>query len=396
MATVKLIGADAGGFGAPGANNLMVSRFQSVASAPMTEFKVYANANGNVKAALYADNSGAPGALIAAVNTGQAVTGGGWNTLTFPSTNLVSGTYYWLATIHDTASAVTRSDESGARKYVAYLYSNSFPSPAPSSWDAQDSLGMAFAGWGSIQQTIIPSSISQAIGYGTPKLNLSVKPSSILQALSYGTPTVLTSALIIQPLSIVQPIVIGMPTLKYSQILSPSSIVQLVVVGTPWVGIFGFIEPQSIIQPVVIGTPTVLKYVWHVILDGQYATETPRVNRAYIIGRDQYGNPVYGTAINTDEVALAGERLDFQPDSAIPTTAQAADVASAVLAKMRLLGKRGVILIPPNCGQELFDVVQISDSGANQSAVKFRVVGIRFEYNPRQAKYEHKLILGAP
>jgi hypothetical protein len=76
--------------------------------------------------------------------------------------------------------------------------------------------------------------------------------------------------------------------------------------------------------------------------------------------------------------------------------ARAADVANAILSKMRLTGKRGVILIPPNCGQELFDVVQISDAGANQSAVKFRVVGLRFEYSPKQARYQHKLILGAP
>ena len=144
------------------------------------------------------------------------------------------------------------------------------------------------------------------------------------------------------------------------------------------------------------GSPTILKYVWHVILDGQYAIDTPGVNRAYIIGRDQYDNPVYGTAVDSTELALVGERLDFIPDPAIPTTAQAGDVASAILSKMRLTGKRGVILIPPNCGQELFDVVQLSDSMANQSAVKFRVVGLRFEYNPKQARYEHRLILGAP
>jgi hypothetical protein len=63
---------------------------------------------------------------------------------------------------------------------------------------------------------------------------------------------------------------------------------------------------------------------------------------------------------------------------------------------MRLSKKRGVILIPYNCGQELWDVVQITDAGANQSAVKFRVVGIRFEYSPKQACYKHRLILGAP
>jgi hypothetical protein len=134
----------------------------------------------------------------------------------------------------------------------------------------------------------------------------------------------------------------------------------------------------------------------HAILDGQYATETPETNRAYVIGRDIYGNPVYGEAQDATELALVGERLDFQPDPAIPTTAQAADVAAAVLAKMRLTTKRGVILIPYNCGQELWDVVQITDAGANQAFVKFRVVGLRFEYHPKQARYHHKLILGAP
>jgi hypothetical protein len=135
---------------------------------------------------------------------------------------------------------------------------------------------------------------------------------------------------------------------------------------------------------------------FHLILDGQYLTESPEINRAYVIGRDAYGNPIYGEAQDSTEVALVGERLDFTQELAIPTTAQAADVASAILSKMRLTKARGVILIPPNCGQELFDVVQISDAGANQSAVKFRVVGFRFEYNPKQARYAHKLILGAP
>jgi len=204
----------------------------------------------------------------------------------------------------------------------------------------------------------------------------------------------------ISPESTVQPIAYGTPEVSIWGILKPTSIVQQIVVGVPTVegGIPGgfVILPQSIVQPISIGSPTILKYVWHVVLDGQYNIESPAVNRAYVIGRDIYGNPVYGTAVDSTELGLVGERLDFQQDPAIPTEAKAADVANAILAKMRLTGKRGVILIPPNCGQELFDVVQITDAGANQSAVKFRVVGIRFEYNPKQARYHHKLILGAP
>ena len=135
---------------------------------------------------------------------------------------------------------------------------------------------------------------------------------------------------------------------------------------------------------------------YHVVLDGSYLTETPEINRAFVIGRDAYGNPVWGEAQDSTEIGLVGERLDFQQELAIPTTAQATSTAEAILSKMRLTTKRGVILIPPNCGQELFDTVELSDAGANQSAVKFRVVGIRFDYNPKQAKYEHRLILGAP
>jgi hypothetical protein len=250
------------------------------------------------------------------------------------------------------------------------------------------------AGWGIL--ILNPSSISQPVGYGSPRLNLSIKPSSIVQQIACGSPKVDIAGIKVIPQGISSIILYGTPTLKYRQTLSPSSTVSQITYGIPSVGIFGLIKPQGALQPVVIGIPTILKYVWHIILDGQYVSGTPEVNLAYIIGRDRYSNPIFGTAVNADEVDLVGERLDFQPDPAIPNAAQAADVASAVIAKMRLMGKSGIILIPPNCGQELFDVVQITDNQTNQFAVKFRVVGIRFEYNIGKALYQHRLILGAP
>ena len=62
---------------------------------------------------------------------------------------------------------------------------------------------------------------------------------------------------------------------------------------------------------------------------------------------------------------------------------------------MRLTKNRGYIIIPPNCGVELWDVVVLTDNPAAQTSQKYRVTGIRFEYEPRQARYQHKLILGA-
>jgi len=375
MATCKLLGSEGIYNSDDGGNYVIYSKFTADATGKVIEIHVYSSANGHAKIAIYSDNSGEPGDKITGNDNSQAVTANQWNTLTIADTDIISGTVYWLGVAIETTGNSCKSASSGGVKRNKSIIYGTF------SWPSSAGTGFSSS-----------SSLSMIAGYGI----LMLSPVGISQPVSYGTPTVSIFGILISPQGISVIVSYGMPSLRYPQTISPLSIVQPVSIGTPWLGIFGFIKPQSAIQPVVIGLPTILKYVWHVILDGQYATVTPEVNRAYIIGRDQYGNPVYGTAVNTNEVTLLGERLDFQSDPAIPTAAQAGDVAAAVLSKMRLMGKNGVIFIPPNCGQELFDVVQISDSAANQSAVKFRIVGMRFEYNPGQAIYQHRLILGAP
>jgi len=223
-----------------------------------------------------------------------------------------------------------------------------------------------------------------------------IYPVTIQSQEAVGSPTIEVEGIQISPVTIPSAEAVGMPALLYHQSIATATIPSAEAVGIPSIGVIGYILPVTIPSQEVVGVPTILKYVWHVILDGNYITETPETNRMFVIGRDDYGNPVWGEAHDSDESGLVGERLDFQQELAIPSSSQAAAAAEAILAKMRLTKARGVILIPPNCGQELFDVVELSDAGANQEAVKFRVVGIRFEYQPRQARYEHRLILGAP
>ena len=137
------------------------------------------------------------------------------------------------------------------------------------------------------------------------------------------------------------------------------------------------------------------RLAFHVILDAQYITETPEVNRAYVIGRDAEGNPVHGTDLEQAEIDLVGERLDFQQHLSIPSTLHAGNVADAMLKKQRLSKHRGFIAIPPNAGAELWDVIQVTDKLCAQSATKYRVLAITFDYQPRQHRYQHKLFLGA-
>ena len=402
MATGLLLGAtnDTWESGGGGCTNAMIDKWTALATGKVTEIKVKVSVAGTVKLCIYADSGGEPGALLSAVNTGQSVSVG-WNTITLPTeVNVTKDTVYWIGFYGSVTSGMFyfRVLAGRTNRWKAATYSSwTWPNPAGSGWNTQNDYEYANRGWGIL--VISPSGLSQPIAYGTPKLSLSIKPPGYQQAVAYGTPTVTveTAGITIYSPGLEVVITYGSPLLSYPQTISPPGLNVPIAYGMPSVGIAQIvISPQGIAVIISYGTPTILKYVFHLILDGQYNIESPETNRAYVIGRDIYGNPVWGEAHDTDESALVGERLDFQPDPAIPTTARAADVASAVLSKMRLGKKRGVILIPYNCGQELWDVVQITDAGANQSAVKFRVVGLRFEYHPKQARYQHRLILGAP
>ncbi len=150
MAT-KLVGADdVAQTGNEGANYFLLCKFTAVASGTMTEFRVKSAVAGNVKCAIYADNAGEPGALITSMNTGQAVTGSGWETLTFTPTSITNGVAYWLAVCFDTAGAVTYKNSGGGTPYrtkTATYSSFTFPDPAGSGFTSYNNFYDIEAGW---------------------------------------------------------------------------------------------------------------------------------------------------------------------------------------------------------------------------------------------------------
>jgi hypothetical protein len=56
----------------------------------------------------------------------------------------------------------------------------------------------------------------------------------------------------------------------------------------------------------------------------------------------------------------------------------------------------GVVIIPPICNLELWDVISTYDDPASQQNTIFRVNGYTFEYDTRHAAYRHTLNLCAP
>lgn len=131
----------------------------------------------------------------------------------------------------------------------------------------------------------------------------------------------------------------------------------------------------------------------HVIWDAAYFIEAPEINHAYVVGTDSTGVQVSGSAVLSAHVDLVGERLAAHHDPAVSTSTVAAAVAAAQLAKARLDGSRAQITVPPHCGVELWDVVNIDDDIANQ-AQNYRVSGYIMEY--RAGVYRHIIDLCAP
>ncbi len=129
----------------------------------------------------------------------------------------------------------------------------------------------------------------------------------------------------------------------------------------------------------------------HDILEGRYRTGGWKHNRLRIEGPG-----ILTESFAWDEIKKQGDILELIEDLNLTTTARAEDRGDAILRKTEIEHLSGFIRVPVNCGQQLYDVIEITDPGVGLTAAKKRVLGIALSYLPKKAEYEQKLILGAP
>ena len=151
MADIQLIGSSPASLTyAQSANYIELERVQAVASGTLKYLKVKSGASCKIKAAIYADSSGSPGALLVA-STEQSLTGSTppvVNTVTMPDLAIVLGTYYWIAHIVDKANGTYGNSDSGTSKYKGATFSGfSFPDPAGSGFSSETAT-WDLVGWG--------------------------------------------------------------------------------------------------------------------------------------------------------------------------------------------------------------------------------------------------------
>jgi hypothetical protein len=152
----KLIGADDATGSNETLNYIFLTKFQAVATGQITEFREKSGIAGQVKVAIYADSGGEPGARLSYNNTAQNVVVG-WNTLSIPALDVITGTYYWLGIIIDTSGAVLYRTSAVFFRYKAATFSTfTWPDPAGSSYYSAGGCELV-AGWGSTVALVAPA-----------------------------------------------------------------------------------------------------------------------------------------------------------------------------------------------------------------------------------------------
>jgi hypothetical protein len=127
----------------------------------------------------------------------------------------------------------------------------------------------------------------------------------------------------------------------------------------------------------------------HPLTQGHYAQQALPYTRVQV-----YGAAGMAETFLWAEVPLLGERLLQQHDLNLDTQQKAQDRCQHLVRRLEMGALSGELVSPPNCGQELHDVVEVTDPRAGLTAAKRRVVGVAVEYRRRgEPRYLQRLTL---
>jgi hypothetical protein len=86
----------------------------------------------------------------------------------------------------------------------------------------------------------------------------------------------------------------------------------------------------------------------------------------------------------------------MQYDANLEEAGQAQKRADALLRHETLEAMGDQIVVPANAGQEIYDVITVTDARCGIDQEKYRVLAIQTDYDRRQGRYDQRLTLGAP
>jgi len=133
----------------------------------------------------------------------------------------------------------------------------------------------------------------------------------------------------------------------------------------------------------------------HPLFEGRYRTEADKLNRLQIEGYDpSEEEPIVVDTFAWEEIDRLYDRTGRLEDRNIESIASAEARGEAYFRGVEMAAVNGAILITVNCGQQLYDVVDITDSRTGLSTAKRRVNGLTLVYSPQRGEYRQRLLLG--
>lgn len=96
-----------------------------------------------------------------------------------------------------------------------------------------------------------------------------------------------------------------------------------------------------------------------------------------------------------DEMGRLYDRLKQVDDRNIGTVDEASKRGEAYLREAEIAAAGGNILVPVNCGKQLYDVIDVTDASAGLYSERKRVLGMVLVYNPQRGEYSQRIWLGA-
>jgi hypothetical protein len=133
----------------------------------------------------------------------------------------------------------------------------------------------------------------------------------------------------------------------------------------------------------------------HPVLQGKYHSGSWQNNQVRIEGYDNVsGSPIIIDVFDWEQMEYFYDRTMQVADTNIGTVVASQALAGAYLRKAGIESIHSMIRVPVNCGQQLYDVIDITDSHAGLSGAKRRVMGIAISYRSGRGEYEQTLLLG--